>query len=140
MSDIKKASFSFMGYQVKKFTFEEPNDPMVDSFSLAFEPSGLYDEQSGIFQLKFEFRTFIQGNLEQDIITAEVTSDFHFASDTPFEEIPDYFYKNSIAIVFPYLRAFISTLTFQANTKPIILPVMNLSGLEETFRKKTKKK
>lgn len=140
MSEVKKASFSFMGYQVKKFTFEEPNDNKVDSFSLAFEPSGLYDEKSGIFRLKFDFRTFIQGNLEQDIITAEITSDFHFIDSIPFEEIPDYFYKNSIAIVFPYLRAFVSTLTFQANTKPIILPVMNLSGLEESFRKRSKKK
>ena len=137
MSEVKKAAFTFEGYQVKKFTFEEPIDHKSDSFTLAFEPSGVYTESTGIFQLKFDFRTFIQGNLEQDVITAEVIGDFKFIDKVPFEEIPDYFYKNSIAIVFPYLRAFVSTLTFQANIKPIILPVMNLGGLEETFRKKT---
>ncbi|MBK7039827.1 MAG: protein-export chaperone SecB [Bacteroidetes bacterium] len=55
----------------------------------------------------------------------------------PLVEIPTFFYKNCIAIIFPYLRAFLSTLTLQANVKPLILPLMNLSGLEKPLIENT---
>jgi len=53
------------------------------------------------------------------------------------EDIPDFFYKNSIAILFPYLRAYLSLVTTQANVPGIILPTYNLSGLEEELRSNT---
>ncbi|EXZ22215.1 pretranslocase subunit SecB family protein, partial [Bacteroides fragilis str. S13 L11] len=52
-------------------------------------------------------------------------------------EIPNFFYPNSIAILFPYVRAFVSTLTLQANIKPILLPTLNLSSLQDTLRENT---
>lgn len=49
------------------------------------------------------------------------------------------FYANSIAIVFPYIRAFISTVTLQANlVSPILLPTMNLTSLGERLMNNTK--
>lgn len=51
--------------------------------------------------------------------------------------MPSYFYRNSIAIVFPYIRAFISTVTLQANIPPIILPTMNLTSLEIPLKQNT---
>ena len=48
------------------------------------------------------------------------------------------FYKNSLAIIFPYIRAFISTLTLQSNAGLIILPTLNLTHLEKPFRENTK--
>ena len=52
-------------------------------------------------------------------------------------EIPDFFYPNSLAIIFPYIRAFVSTLTLQANVRPIVLPTVNLMGLTDMLRKET---
>ena len=51
--------------------------------------------------------------------------------------IPSFFYKNAIAIMFPYVRAFISTLTLQANTKLLNLGLMNLSSLEKPLIENT---
>jgi len=39
--------------------------------------------------------------------------------------------------MFPYIRAFVSTLTLQANTKLLKLGLMNLSELEEPLKKNT---
>jgi preprotein translocase subunit SecB len=39
--------------------------------------------------------------------------------------------KNSIAILFPYLRSLTTAVTAGANIEPLILPVMDLSGLSE---------
>lgn len=47
-----------------------------------------------------------------------------------------FFEKNAIAILFPYLRAIVSTYTVNANVAPILLPAMNIN---EYLRKKYEK-
>ena len=137
MNEAKKASFAFKGYQVRQFSFQEPSDSKLDTFTIGFDPSGTYNPNTGLFQLNFKFKAFVKGETEQDVVTANVSADFQFSENLALNEIPPYFYKNSIAIVFPYLRSFVSTLTFQANVKPMILPVLNLSDLEEPLRQNT---
>lgn len=53
------------------------------------------------------------------------------------EEIPTFFYPNSLAILFPYVRAFVSTLSLQANVRPVMLPTINLMGLTDRLRAQT---
>ncbi len=67
-------------------------------------------------------------------------SQFQFAESLKLEDIPPYFYVNSIAIIFPYVRAFISTVTLQSNIPPIVLPTMNLTELAVPLKKNTKLK
>ena len=76
---------------------------------------------------------------ETDTIIVEVSciAQFSFMDRIKFEEIPDFFYPNSLAILFPYIRAFVSTLSLQANSSPMILPTMNLMGLTEELRDNT---
>lgn len=50
-----------------------------------------------------------------------------------FESDIKKFESNAIAIMFPYLRAIISTYTVNANVAPVLLPAMNIN---EYFRKK----
>lgn len=52
--------------------------------------------------------------------TESVISDEFFGSD--------FIQKNSVAIGFPYLRSFISSVTLSCNIKPIILPTFNFSN------------
>lgn len=138
MSEVKKASFSFKGYQVKSFSYTEPVNPKIDSLSIDFDPSGTFYKSSGIFEVKFNFKAFLtEGETNFDVITASLYTEFQFEGNLNLSDVPPYFYRNSIAIVFPYLRAFISNLTLQANVKPIILPILNLSDLEEPLRKNT---
>ncbi|TZF86537.1 hypothetical protein FW774_03565 (plasmid) [Pedobacter sp. BS3] len=53
------------------------------------------------------------------------------------KDIPSYFYRNVLGIMFPYVRAFVSMLSFQANMNPIILPLLNLTTLESYFKENT---
>lgn len=47
------------------------------------------------------------------------------------------FVKNAIAILFPYIRAIVSTYTASANVSPLILPAINVNKLiEEQCRNK----
>ncbi|MGO3805987.1 MAG: protein-export chaperone SecB [Sphingobacterium sp.] len=63
---------------------------------------------------------------------------FEFINVSQFSEIPDFFYTNCIAILFPYLRSYISTVTVQSNIKPIILPTLNLTPLAKKLRESSK--
>ncbi|WP_415711111.1 protein-export chaperone SecB, partial [Aquirufa beregesia] len=76
-------------------------------------------------------------NSENTFIEIECNGIFGFKENTTFEQIPDFFYNNSMAILFPYLRAFISLVTLQINIPPLILPTLNLSSLEADLRKNT---
>lgn len=68
------------------------------------------------------------------IIEVNCLASFLFKGVESIDDIPTYFYSNSIAIVFPYVRAFVSTLTLQANYSPIVLPTMNLSDLNSQLK------
>lgn len=130
-----KAAFSFASYKVNKFSLKEPSGDH-NEVNVSFQPSGIYFESQKLYKLFFDFSAFY-GEQRSEFITATVVADFLFESSLRLEEIPDYFYSNSIAIVFPHLRAFITTITAVANIKPLILPVLNLSFLESEMKKNT---
>lgn len=62
---------------------------------------------------------------------------YQFENVNSFEEIPDFFYKNSIAILFPFVRAYVSIITIQANVPSVMLPTLNLSSLESELKENT---
>ncbi len=105
-----------------------------DDINIKLEPSGQYNAENSTFFLTFEFNAF---NKEEDnaFINILCVANFKFENVASIENIPNYFYQNSIAIVFPYIRAFISTVTLQANINPLVLPTFNLSSLAEPLMK-----
>jgi len=134
MEEIKKAAFSFIGFKISDFSFQEPKS-VSNKLSIDFLPQGNYSEPESVFELII---TFIGTNIDENnsqIFKATLKAQFSFPVNTKFVDIPPYFYRNSIAIVFPYFRSFISTVTMQANVKLIILPLLNLLPLEEQLKK-----
>ncbi|HLO91987.1 MAG TPA: hypothetical protein VK172_12560 [Lentimicrobium sp.] len=75
--------------------------------------------------------------MNKPFIKIDCVATYRFQEKLNFQDIPPYFYQNSIAILFPYVRAFVSTVTLQANIGPILLPTMNLSELESPLRDNT---
>lgn len=49
---------------------------------------------------------------------------------------PKKFIKNAIAIMYPYIRAIVSTYTASANVPPLILPAINVNKLIEEQEEK----
>ncbi len=136
MIEPKKAAFSFLDYKIPKFSYNETNDEGTD-LTIGFSPSGVYNDSNGEFELQFKFIAHRPKNQNEVVIDLTMVVLFKFDSAIGFTEIPEYFYKNAIAIAFPYLRAFISTLTLQANAKFLKLGLMNLSELEQPLKKNT---
>jgi preprotein translocase subunit SecB len=128
MNQGQPAAFKFENYRITQFGFNSPVEETEEKIHLHFYPKGIYNIDDGIFILFLDFKSTVE-SLEVPLITITVEALFKF--NQPGEQVPDYFYNNSIAIVFPYLRAFVSTLTSLANDRHMLLPIMNLSNLRQ---------
>lgn len=130
------ASFAFQNHLIRKVTFSQPLENQ-EKISIEFEPSGEFNSQNGTYKLILRFFANYGEKNEYSLIDLVSEGDFKFDKSISFEEIPDYFFPNCIAILYPYLRAFITTFTSVANTKALILPTLNLSSLSKPLKENT---
>ncbi|MFB3306812.1 hypothetical protein [Pseudomonas sp. AMR01] len=135
---MEKASFSIEKYLFSKVNIDLENHTS-NKRSIDFKPSGVFKQDSSTYDLTFDFSAYTESDKDaQPFVTSRCIGTFKFSSLSSFEEIPSYFYRNSIAILFPYLRAFVSMVTIQANIPPVVLPTMNLASLEVPLKENTK--
>ena len=131
------AAFAFKSYTFTNVEINMGDFSDASPLDLSFSPSGVYDKESKSFMLRFEFAA-TQGADNTLIVRIICTATFEFKEQIEFEAIPEYFYPNSLAIVFPYVRAFVSSVTLQANmVTPILIPTLNLTGLQSTLKTNT---
>lgn len=133
---IKEAIFSLKSY---KFSRVMLNMDAISgtTLNLDIKPQGTFIQEKGEFVLNFLF-TADSGTDESNcsrVIEVNCEALFSFKEIKEIDEIPSYFYSNSIAILFPYVRAFVSTLSLQACYNPVILPTMNLSTLADELKR-----
>lgn len=131
---MEKAIFSLKGYKFTKVVLNL--EDLSDKLEIQFNPSGKYNENSGEFFLDFDFNAISKKNMNL-IANIQCKAVFQFAKSQKIDTIPDFFYPNTIAILFPYIRAYISTVTLQANIRPLVLPTMNLSSLKDVLKNNT---
>lgn len=127
----EKAVFSLTGYHFNKVSLDLDNIFPNATLDLNFAPSGKFDESTRTFILSFAFRATSDG---KDIVSVNCIAEFEFKDEVTFENIPEFFYGNSIAILFPYIRAMVSSITLQANVQPMILPTLNLVSLKDHLK------
>ena len=132
---MNKAAFSLKEYKFEKVSIDF-SKRTSNELNITFDPSGKFISENSTFELTIVFNAFNE-DVENSFVTIKCSSTFQFENEINFNEMPSYFYRNSIAIVFPYIRAFISTVTLQANIPPIILPTMNLTSLEIPLKQNT---
>lgn len=130
-----QAAFSLENYYFDKVSInlENYND---NDFKIAFDPSGKFDKESKRFILSFGFTATCDEN-EDSFVSINCKGIFKFSEINKLEDIPPYFFRNSVAILFPFLRGFLSMVTIQANVPPILLPTMNLTSLERPLSENT---
>jgi len=64
---------------------------------------------------------------------------FEFKEESNKENLTNFFYTNAPAIIFPYIRAYISSVSALSGLKAINLPVLNLSSLKDQLKANTVK-
>lgn len=139
---MEKAAFRFHNYYFTKAKIEFPTQAERDlDLNVKFFPKGKFFKEESMFRLQLGvIVSSSKDELEMNLVEIDCCAEFVFSEQTELCNIPSFFYPNSIAIIFPYIRAFISTLSLQANMNPIILPTMNLTSLQEDLKNNTTEK
>lgn len=128
---MDRSTFSLVGYHFDRVVIDFQNQTDDKHWIVSIHPKGVYNESSGEYKLQFIFEGRLGESENSPYIMTQCNALFKFSVPLKLDEIPSYFYPNSIAIVFPYVRSFVSTVTLQANLIPVILPTYNLSSLKE---------
>jgi preprotein translocase subunit SecB len=131
-----KAKFQFREFFINRSLIEQSEGEPSSDFSIGFDPKGFVNKKKSIFQL----RLGIKINDKKNVINIEISSvaNYHFDKEITKDQLDKLFYINAPAILFPYIRAYISTLTNLSGFKPINLPTLNLTGLGEDLKQNTK--
>lgn len=134
MSTIAKFQLTNYFFNKIELNFENeiPNDVDVN-----FDVKGKYKVSENLYKLYLTFTAFPSENKDNKFIKISCIGNFKLENVNSLDEFPPYFYTNSIAILFPYLRSSVSILTVQANIPALVLPTYNLSELEKPLRTNT---
>jgi len=128
-------AFKFVDFKIPKFSLDI--DESLDyKIKMSFKPSGKYFEASGRYELSFIFEA-IDETTKKLLISTNAFFLYEFDNPYKFEELPDYFFTNSIPIGFPYLRSFISTLTLQANLEVVMLDLIKFANVAKPLMENT---
>ncbi len=137
---MEASKFQFKGYKVHRSLFHR--DININERQLAtseiligFAPKGFIDKEKSSFKLHLGVKVHNENksfNIEVDTV-----ADFEFEKGTDVSNLRSYFYLNAPALLFPYIRAYISTLTTLSGVDPINLPTLNLKKIGEELEKNT---
>jgi preprotein translocase subunit SecB len=132
-----KAAFSIEDYAFNQVMLDYSKYEDSDSVQVIFNPTGIYEEKERKYVL--QLITIVQSETKEanPFLSVQCKAVFKFQADTSFADIPEFFYTNAIAILFPYIRAYISLITTQANVSGVILPTLNLAHLAIDLKKAT---
>lgn len=139
MSD-NQPQVAFAGIRFENFQVQEThlvhnvevlNAPSLN-YNIQFVPSGRLSRAQGRFMLLLDVN--ITSTPESFIARLIVRGHFSFDPNQPSEQLDKLLTLNSTALVFPYVRAYISSLTALSGLPTIIVPTYNLSGLADPLR------
>lgn len=132
MSQEMKSILTFKEYKVNKveFTLNSNWSRRETEIDLNIRKQVTYDEdtKSGVVKLMTVVFENPEANDYPFSIILEVSGFFDIASDSN-EECESLLNVNAVAILFPYIRALITTYTSNANVEPLILPAINVNKL-----------
>jgi preprotein translocase subunit SecB len=135
---MDKSSFQFLGFKILKTNIDIKEGETPTEINVGFSPEGTIIKNESKFELVL--KTVIKdGN---DILNIEVHSKAYFLFDENQDNatLDNLFYLNAPALLFPYIRAYISTLTNLSGFAPITLPTFNLSELGKELKSNTSEK
>ncbi len=132
---MNNSTFQFNNFSVVRSLIERKRGNVSKKLSIKFIPSGKIKKDISVFLLELGIR-IKDGN---DILNIEVdaVAEFSFSKNSDNDELDNYFYINAPALLFPYLRAYISTLTNLSGQETITLPTLNLTSIGEELKQNT---
>ena len=118
--------FTFQHYEIVKSLIEiERNKDISSDLSVSLKKnSNKYDDR-GIIELELNVK--INDRNQAIKIDVDVIGIFKFDKEVDPKTLSSLVNVNASAMLFPYVRSYITSLTALSGIQPVILPVLNLS-------------
>ena len=122
----KEAQFRFVNYRINESAIKlDPEVEPSDELEVNFE------QTIGVHETENRMRLLLNTSIsdKNNALSIAVKAEGYFEIDEGLSEDmkEGFFNANAPAILFPYIRAYISTLSTLSGIKPIVLPTLNLS-------------
>ncbi len=125
-----KSMLIFQKYVVDKVIFERNNDfDFSQKAKIEFSINKKTDKTENKMIVNLNTKIFENAKENNYPFEMEVSITGFFEIENDSKEID--FEPNAIAILYPYIRAIVSTYTASANVSSLILPVINVNKLIE---------
>lgn len=132
---VKTAKFQFTNFLISKATINIKSEKIGDEISFGFKPSGIINKAEKKFDLILNVE--IEDENKQLQINVSAIGFFIFHPDTDTNNLNNYFYVNAPAILFPYLRAYIASLTALSGITTVTMPTLNMQSLGQDLKSNT---
>lgn len=129
------AKFRFKDYKIIDASIHL--DPSVDinkKMNVEITPQSFTLDEDHIYKLQID--TKVSNTDNQFSVFVSIIGTFEFDSDLTAESKDKFFRINAPALLFPYIRAYISTLTSLSGMVPVILPTINMSEMMKKVEEK----
>jgi preprotein translocase subunit SecB len=134
--ETPKSAFKFLKHRIMRSFIEIKDENKEErEFKIDCIPSGIINKEASEFLLNLKVN--IVDGTDSVNIEVEAEAIFRFTNDNTQAELDNFFYINSSAILFPYIRAYIATLTTLSG-ESIVPPTLNLTGLGDKLKGNTK--
>ncbi len=135
MENTPVSSFKFLNFIVEESNFKQkPGEKGEYKVNLA--PRGILFKTEKVFQLDL----IVEISEPNDNFSAKIhaVGIFSFKDVIQQEDLGNYFYVNAPAIIFPYVRAHVATLSALSGSDELInLPPLNVVSLKNELEKNT---
>ncbi len=132
---MEESKFQFKGFLIKRSLIELKEGTPSPKLSITFNPKGIIKPSESTFQMTLG--VIIKDENNTLLVDIVAVSDYIFDNKVDKETLNKLFYINAPALLFPYIRAYISALTSLSGIKPVTLPTLNLSALGGELQKNT---
>jgi len=132
---MEDSKFQFKGFTIIRSLIERKEGESSKKIALEFTPKGLIIKDASTFRLQLGVK--IEDKNKTFNIELDAVANYTFEDKTGLDNLNKFFYINAPALLFPYVRAYISTLTNLSGFEPINLPTLNMSRLGEDLKNNT---
>lgn len=123
---IEKARFRFVEYLFQETSIKLTGEDIGDDVEFGIEPNGIFEEDNKMFILTLN--VLVKDKKSSLEVKMTVTGKFEYETNDIQELVP-YLGFNAPAIMFPYIRAYITNITALGGMSPIILPTLNMESV-----------
>jgi preprotein translocase subunit SecB len=135
MAEAIKSAFKFEKYSILRSLIDRKSSEAPESLQISFNPQGIHVKSERKFELLLGIR--IEDDKKDLLIEVDAKAIYVLEGEISEKMLHTFFYINAPAILFPYIRAYVATLTTLSGLAPINLPTLNLTQLAPELEKNT---